>query len=98
MTKRSKKDKERNLTVVNWLFAQTTYAVRSKYCLAWWVVFHSYKFQVLSTSAERLPSCEGSKFGWSHYLGQLTTAILPYGRDYDNIWSTGRLHYHRLCL
>jgi len=26
--------------------------------------------RVESTSAEQLPSCEGSKFGSSHYLGQ----------------------------
>jgi len=26
-------------TVENWLFAQTTHVVRSKYCLAWWVIF-----------------------------------------------------------
>ena len=28
------------------------------------------KFDVSSTTAERLPSCKGSKFGWSYYLGQ----------------------------
>jgi len=36
----SKKDKERNLTVANWLFAQTTHIVQSKYRLAWLVIFH----------------------------------------------------------
>ena len=35
----TKKDKERNLSVANWIFAQTTHVVRSKYRLAWWVVF-----------------------------------------------------------
>jgi len=34
--KTSKKDKERNITVAKWLFAQTTHVVRSKYRLAWW--------------------------------------------------------------
>ena len=29
----------------------------------WWSSSSSFKFQVLSTSAERLLSCEGSKFG-----------------------------------
>jgi len=67
------KNKERNLTVRNWLFAQSTHVVWSKYRLhGWWSSGSSYKFQVSSTSAERLPSCDcqGSKFGWSHYLGQ----------------------------
>ena len=34
-----KKDKDRNLTVANWLFAETTHVVASKWNLAWWVVF-----------------------------------------------------------
>jgi len=34
-----KKDKARNLTVANWVFAQTTHIVRSKWNFAWWVVF-----------------------------------------------------------
>jgi len=37
--KETKKVKERNHTVANWLFAKTTHIVRSKYRLAWWVVF-----------------------------------------------------------
>jgi len=31
--------RQRNLTVSNWLFAQTTYVVGSKYGLAWWMIF-----------------------------------------------------------
>jgi len=34
-----KKDKDRNPTVANWLFAETTHVVESKWNLAWWVVF-----------------------------------------------------------
>jgi len=34
-----KKDKERNQTVANWLFAETTHVVGSKWNFAWWVVF-----------------------------------------------------------
>jgi len=52
----------------------------------WWSSCSSYKFQVSSTSDERLPSCEGSKFGWSHYLANgYTTAVLRYGHDRANV-------------
>jgi len=47
-----------------------------------WSSSSSYKCQVSSTSAQRLPSCEGSKFGWS-LLRPMSyrTAIFLYSRD-----------------
>jgi len=66
----TKKDRKKPCSGKQWLFAQTTHVVRSKYRLTWWWWSSGSKFQVSSTSAERLPSCEESKFSWSHYLGQ----------------------------
>ena len=37
--KGTKKDKENKLTVTNWVFAQSTHVIGSKYHLASWVVF-----------------------------------------------------------
>ena len=38
-TKKRKKDKDRNPTVANWVFAETTHVVGSKWNFVWWVVF-----------------------------------------------------------
>jgi len=39
-----KKDKERNSTVANWIFAETTHVVGSKRRSAWWVVLGRLSF------------------------------------------------------
>ena len=58
----TKKDKGRNFSVANSLFAQTTTSSnRNTVWRGGWSSGISYKFQVSSTSAEWLPSYEGSK-------------------------------------
>jgi len=36
---KKKRKRQKTQTVANWVFAQTTHVVRSKYSFAWWVVF-----------------------------------------------------------
>jgi len=71
--KKTKKGKERNLTVANWVFAQTTHTTSWYQNAVWlggWSSSSSFKFQVSSKLAGRLPSCDGSKSGSFHYLSQ----------------------------
>jgi len=49
VTKRPKKDKEKNFTMANWLFTQTTHIIGSRYCSygvvgGLWAVVISFKF------------------------------------------------------
>jgi len=62
----------RNLTVANWIFAQTTHVVQIKILFGTACCFPalviSFKFHQHRLSS--YPAMEGSNFGSSHYLGQ----------------------------
>jgi len=64
--KKEKKGKERKITVVNWVFAQTTHVDAAICGLACLVVFGSSKFQVSSKSGEPFSSCGVLKFAISY--------------------------------
>ena len=54
-----KKDKDRNPTVANWVFAKTTHVVGSIWNFAWWLVFRRSKIRISSKSVKRFRSCGG---------------------------------------
>ena len=73
-----KKDKERNSTVANWIFAETTHVVGSKRRLAWWVVLGRFLTFI------QIGSLVSELWGWqiahSHCIAQwlIQQFVLPY--------------------
>jgi len=70
-TKKEKKDQERNMTVANWVYAETTHVVGSKWNFAWRMVFGVVlRFEFHQNRLSGFGAVGGgSKFALSHWLG-----------------------------
>jgi len=86
--KKRKKDKDRNPTVANWLFARPpTSSHRNEILRGGWSSDDSSKFRISSKSVKRFRSCGGSKFAHPHWLGLwvIQQLVLPY-KPWSDLW------------